>query len=284
MSTEPEIWRRLPFNQSSAGRQLALSESLIAELRAPSLYWYGASRPALILGAAQKPEIIDMDAARAESFEVYKRTSGGTVVLAGPDFLSLDVVLPPASLLASSDVTRAYLWFGRAWVAALARFGIAARLVEPEEARQARLQLEAAPPDEKLVKLVCFGTLSSYEVVGPDGRKLVGLAQIKRRSGSLLQAGIHLRWPAETFARLLKLEAGQRSILAEGLAQRATGLSELLGYRPSNEDIIAALEESLLTSWPVTFRSGEWSDSELAQADKLEQEKFGNLLETKTYE
>ncbi|HEX2911947.1 MAG TPA: hypothetical protein VH186_14160 [Chloroflexia bacterium] len=272
-----EAWRKLPFNYSDAGRQLALSESLLAQLEQPSLYWYEANRPALILGAAQKPEIMDRAACRREGFEIYKRTSGGAAVLVGPNFLSLDVALPPASLLANNDVTLAYRWFGECWIDTIKRLGGEARLVTPEEAREARLALDGASSETKLVKLVCFGTLSSYEVVTLDGRKLVGLAQIKRRSGQLLQAGLHFEWPYRQFGQLLALTANNREALAANLQERGAGLVEVLGRRPSNQEIMEALETSLVARWPVEVVEGDWRPEELAQAGQLAEEKFTDL-------
>lgn len=268
--TTPEQWRSLPFSHDSAGRQLALSESLINELTAPSLYWYQAIRPAFILGAAQKPELLDF----GRQPEAYKRTSGGTLVLTGESFLSLDVALPPTSRFFQTDVTRAYLWFGQVWVETLARLGIRARLIEPDEARAARQQLESSTPEEKLVKLVCFGTVSAYEVVTENGLKIVGLAQIRRRSGTLLQAGIHLNWPAAEFAQVLALSSTERQSLASQLQTRATGLQEMLGLQPTVQEIITTFEKSLTDLLPVELVPTTWTSAELEAAHRLEQEKF----------
>jgi lipoate---protein ligase len=265
-----ETWRKLPFNTDSAGRQLALSESLLAQPITPTLYWYQARQEAFILGAGQKPEILDF----AHAPEAYKRTSGGTLVLAGADLLSLDVALPPDARLASSDITRAYLWFAETWVAALSRLGVNSYIVEPDAARTARANLEAASPDEKLVKAVCFGTLSAYEVVAEDGRKIVGLAQIRRRTGSLLQAGVHLHFAPEKFANALKLSDHERRILAQQLGERATGLDEVISPTPTVPQIIAAFEEALLETQPVTLTPAVWSSAELELTARLEAEKF----------
>jgi lipoate-protein ligase A len=273
-----EKWRLLPFNAGLAGQQLALSESLTGPLETPSLYWYEAARPAVILGAAQNPAILDLAACRQAGYALYKRTSGGAVVLAGPGFLSLDVALPPASLLASPDVTQAYRWFGQCWLDALARLNIRARLVTPEEARQTRLELEAASEAEKLVKLVCFGTLSSYEVVSEDGRKLIGLAQVKRRGASLLQAGLHRLWPAAEFARILALSARQREALRAYLPERAVGLEEAAGRPVAFSEIIEAFETSLRERFHIDLITGRWDSAELNKAVELENEKFRDYL------
>ena len=269
-----ETWRLLPFNNEAAGWQLALSETLTGPLEIPSLYWYEAARRAIILGAAQQPAILDLAASRQAGYEIYKRTSGGAVVLAGPGFLSLDVALPPGSALASPDVTLAYRWFGECWVDALARLKVPARLVTPQEARQARLDLEAASEAEKLVKLVCFGTLSSYEVASRDGRKLVGLAQVKRRGASLLQAGLHGRWPGPEFARILDLSGPKRKALVENLQERAVGLEEAAGRPIAFPEIIEAFEDSLRERFDITLVPGQWQPSELDRAAELQNQKF----------
>ncbi len=273
-----EKWRLLPFNSQSAGRQLALSETLTGPLKTTSLYWYEAAHPALILGAAQNPAILDLEASHSAGYSVYKRTSGGAVVLAGPGFLSLDVALPPGSALASNDVTQAYKWFGQCWVDALARLDIPARLVTPQEARQSRLDLETASEAEKLVKLVCFGTLSSYEVTSEDGRKLVGLAQVKRRGASLLQAGLHRQWSGPEFAQILDLSGSHRAELVAYLQERAVGLEEVAGRPVAFSEVIAAFEASLRERFDIELVTGRWEPVELLRATELEHEKFKDYL------
>ena len=272
-----ERWRLLPFNNEVSGRQLALSETLTGGLETPSLYWYEAAQPALILGAAQQPAILDLELSRQAGYTVYKRTSGGALVMAGPGFLCLDVALPPYSVLASRDVTRAYQWFGECWVDTLARLGVWSYLVQPWEARQAKLDLDSASETGQLVKLVCFGTISSYEVASEDGRKLVGLAQVKRRGASLLQAGFHWHWPGAEFARLLALPDEKRPGLVADLAKRAVGLEEVAGRTIGFAELTAAFEASLREMFDIELVPGDWTEEELARSFELQQEKFSPL-------
>ena len=268
-----EKWRRLPTNHQSAGRQLALSESLLAfPLDRPAFYWYKATEPAFILGAAQNPNILEFATCKKAGYAVYKRTSGGALVLASSNFLSLDVLLPPTSQLANPDVTKAYRWFGECWQQTLARFGVATSLVTPDEARYARQNLVT-----DLVKLVCFGTLSSYEVATLDRRKLVGFAQIKRRTGSLLQAGLHWHWPAYEFSHFLDLTDHEKVVLSQQLTQQAVGLVELVIPPPIPEQICQVFEENLQAHWSVEWEDDQWSDQELAIAEQWAETKFARL-------
>ncbi|HUS14822.1 MAG TPA: hypothetical protein VM536_07360, partial [Chloroflexia bacterium] len=187
-----ETWLRLPLDVDAAAAQVERASALIdGSTPLPALRWYWATSPALILGVFQAAELINSAACAEQGIPVLRRRSGGTAVLAGPALLSLDIALPPGHALAPPDVTESYRWLGEAWLDALESLGVRdARLVTIAEVRAApyrpprRLPPAGALSDEDLVRLACFGGLSPYEVaIGP--RKLVGLAQVRRRGGVL---------------------------------------------------------------------------------------------------
>jgi lipoate-protein ligase A len=165
---------------------------------------------------------------------VLRRASGGGPVLWDAGLLSLDVALPRGHRLAPDDVVAAYEWLGRAAADGLRRLGIPAEVVGIAEAR-------AAPP-HRLAARACFGALSPFEVVA-GGRKVVGLAQVRRRSGALLQAGFALRLDAGRLAALLDL-GSEREAFATALRDRAAGLDEV-GPAPAAPAVIAAVEAAL---------------------------------------
>jgi len=249
-----DSWIRLPpsLSDKTVEQQLSISETLLTHLNAPTLWWYSAAKPALILGAAQKPPILDLAACERAGIEVVKRTSGGTLVLAEPDFLSLDIALPPNHPLILSDITESYRWLGECWLETLQRLGVeGARLVTVAEVRAERHARdtwdEQQRHEHKLAGLVCFGTLSPYEVA-VGNRKLVGLAQIRRRVGSLFQCGLPLHSQAIRFANLLALSPTDRELLTNLLSTRLTSLDQLLeGNIPKSAEIIATFE-AVLTS------------------------------------
>ncbi len=249
-----ESWKKLPpsLSDKTAGQQLNISENLLTELVTPTIWWYSAAKPALILGAAQKPSILDLAACEKAGIEVIKRTSGGALVLAEPEFLSLDITLPPDHPLIISDITESYRWLGECWLETLQRLGVeGARLVTVEEVRAERRARdnwnEQQRHEHKLASLVCFGTLSPYEVA-VGNRKLVGLAQIRRRVGSLFQCGLPLHSQSNRIANLLVLSPADREILTEILSNRLTSFDQLFeGYVPNVADIISTFESVLST-------------------------------------
>jgi len=58
------------------------------------------------------------------------------------------------------------------------------------------LRVAAGPAgDGDAVRWACFASLSYGELVGPANRKIVGLAQVRRRKGTAICAGLLLGQP-----------------------------------------------------------------------------------------
>jgi lipoate---protein ligase len=203
----------------------------------PLLAWSRASAPALVLGRAAGRAPADEEACRRAGVALLRRRSGGGPVLWDAGLVALDLALPRGHDLALDDVVATYAFLGEAIADALSTLGAPARIVTLAEARAAGRQ------DAALAARACFGGRSPYEVL-VGGRKVVGLAQVRRHAGALLQAGIALRLDAAGLAALLELPPGEREDLAAALAARAGGLELALpGAAP--EDVMFAVERAL---------------------------------------
>lgn len=244
-------WRVLPFTVAPQQYHIDLSEQLLmATLPGDpaKLYWSQAESRGLVLGFSQKESVLNQAALVAQSIPLYHRHAGGTAVLVGPELLSLDVILPEEHPFIHSDIVESYRWLGNVWVKTLGSLGVETRLVSPQEAHAQRtlLKQEATRSREAILNRACFGSLSSYEVIA-EGRKVVGLDMIRRRKGSLLQAGLLLKWDIEPLVELLGQTLEEQAILREGLPERAVGLDTLIGHTVSVVEVIAAFEEALST-------------------------------------
>jgi lipoate-protein ligase A len=221
---------------------------------------HSTDQPTVILGAGQQESAIDLAAVQSRGVRIVRRQAGGTSVFAGPGVLGVDVALPQGHPLVLADLVESYRWLGEVWRHAVRRLGVDARIVSIDEARSYR---EADPQIEAAVRMACFGSLSPYEVVS-DGRKLVGLAQVRRRAAALWQSGIYLHFDADTLATLIAGGNG-RTIGAE-LHRRAVGLDELLPNPPTLDLVVEAFLESLSDALGVIVRSGGWTTEELDSA------------------
>jgi lipoate---protein ligase len=267
-----ENWRILPFSDAPMGRQLALSEAMLAGLaenQRPALRWYVPRREALVIGNGQKPRIADFDVCAERDIAIYRRTSGGTAVFVNADLLSLDVALPATHPLATSDVVDAYRWLGDLWQAALVALGaVKVRALPVEEARQ---QPRLAQDDP--LRLACYGTLSPWEVV-VGKRKLVGLCQVRRRPGALYQVGIYRHFTPRALGELLDLGNNQRKTLATGLHNATVGLDVAAGRAIAADEVVRAVETALADRYNATLTPSRWTAAELRDAARLERERF----------
>lgn len=265
-------WRALPFSDAPMGRQLALSEAMlagVAESHRPALRWYAPRAEALVIGNGQKPRIANFEACADRDIAIYRRTSGGTAVFVNADLLSLDVALPTAHPLATSDVVDAYRWVGELWQLALVALGaVKARALPVEEARK---QPTLAHDDP--LRLACYGTLSPWEVV-VGKRKLVGLCQVRRRAGVLYQVGIYRHFAPRALGEVLDLGNNQRKTLATRLHNATVGLDDAAGRAIPADDVIQAVETALTDRFGATLEPSRWSAAELRDADHLERERF----------
>jgi len=229
----------------------------------PALAWSRVERPALILGRAAVDPAVDWGRCASSGIAVHRRASGGGPLLWDAGLAAVDVALPPGHPLADADVVEAYRWLGEAIAEALGALGRHdARPITPREARAAT----SSPADD-----ACFGGRSAYEVVAA-GRKVAGLSQVRRRSGTLLQAGIALRLDAPALAAAL----GRDERFAAALADRAAGLADL-GAPPGRERVEVVVEAAIRRRAGVRLIDGVLTLEEERRAAELARGAHGAL-------
>ncbi|GAC1640869.1 MAG: ligase [Ktedonobacteraceae bacterium] len=247
--TSQLCWNISPLVVANQQWHIEQSEALLnMPQEKPTLYWSLAEPTGLVLGFSQKHAILNPIALQTEpAVPIYHRRAGGTAVLVGQHLLSLDVFLPAGHPFILADVVESYRWFGETWVAALQELGVRTRIVSIEEAHAQRALLKQPLTQnyERLMHRACYGTLSSYEVVAGQC-KVVGLDMIRRRTGTLLQAGVLLQWDTEPLAYLLGHTEVEQHLLREGLRNRAVGLDTLATRTITANEVREAFEHVLL--------------------------------------
>ena len=152
----------------------------------PRLRLWTYRAPGVVLGCSQTALRERMDSSHALAASVVQRGSGGGAVLTGPWMVSASIILPPDHPLVAHGTVSSYRWLGALHAGLLRDAGIRASAIAPEEVR-----LHQA--DERL-KWACYGGLSPWEVV-VDLRKIVGLAQLRKRTGVLITSGTLIAQP-----------------------------------------------------------------------------------------
>ncbi len=226
----PTAWRQVRPGTCTVPEALARSVDLLTRGEGPAIVVHRVSPAAITVGRAQMSGV-DMAAAAAEGLQVVTRPSGGGPVLWDDDLIALDVILPAGHPLLPTDVVAGYRWLGEAVVAALTAIGVpGARAVPPAEAR--------AWPRGDAAGL-CFGGLSPWEVVVGD-RKVLGLSQVRRQAGGIIQVGVPMRLDAARLARAVGSPEGT----ADDLAMRTAGIADL-APGVTREQVTDALVDSL---------------------------------------
>ncbi len=145
--------------------------------------WHYASTE-IVLGCSQRTLLAPVAARAPAGVAVSVRSSGGGAVLAGQWMVGASIVLPNGHPLAGPTLAGSYRWLGETCVGLLREAGVDAHAIDPK-----RGEATAAAGDAP-VRWACFGGLSAWEVVDAAERKIVGLAQQRRRGGIAYSLGL----------------------------------------------------------------------------------------------
>lgn len=167
--------------------QQVISDYLKAGIEQPSLLLWQYRDPAVIMGCSQRPDEAQSDRAMQAGLPIMRRGSGGGAVLAGPWMLSFTLFIPADHPIAELNIIDIFGWFEQIWMQTLQQVGVPAQGVN-----KAMIDHSKKVAKEQSVDWACYAGLSHGEIVSLDGRKLVGLAQIRKRKGVALVSGLHL--------------------------------------------------------------------------------------------
>ena len=180
-----------------------------------------------------------------------RRGSGGGAVLAGPWMLSATLFIPAEHPVAALNLIELFRWLEPIWIKALIDSGVPCKGVD-----KALIDESKVISKRHGVEWACYAALSHGEVVSPDGRKLVGLAQIRKRKGIALVCGLHLApcdWVA--LCDVVANDLSQGAILdslnsnAEQLSGTSTAvllpeiIARFIAYLPSDFELLNPVED-----------------------------------------
>jgi lipoate-protein ligase A len=203
---------------------LLRDEALLSEADAGDAVverWWVPSSPAVVVGLGMRPRletIVNLDRCRQAGVDVLNRRAGGGAVLVD-SHMRCGAICVPVSLV-SPDLTESYRRLAQHLLGS-----VSGRSVGVQEARaDVAVLRDRDDPVSKLLLTCCYGALSPYEIVDGEGRKLVGLAQIRRRHAALFQIGILLRDQSPLADFLNVPDEATREQLRAELQRRTVGL------------------------------------------------------------
>jgi lipoate---protein ligase len=173
------------------------------------------TRPAIVLGSAQRNEAIDHEAAEANGIAVVRRRSGGGAVWLDASSVSwIDVLIGVGDPLWKADVGEAFWWLGDLWASSL---------------RAHDRSLDVAAYQGPLLtnewsKLICYAGLGPGEVT-IVGSKVVGISQKRTREAALFQCGVLHGWDPSMLLHYCVLNGDDRDRAYEDLEDVCTTVS-----------------------------------------------------------
>lgn len=258
-------WRLLLHPPADGAWNMSLDEALLRSLQqgfAPvTLRFYRWQPPTVSLGYFQAAEDVELDAIRRLGLGLVRRPTGGRAIL-HDDELTYSIVLPASAIPGGRSVGRSYLTISRCLIAGLEGLGVKALVGRKS-------------PSRTTISPGCFA-LSTRADLSAAGRKLIGSAQV-RRSGFILQHGA-----IPITIDLAKHKAVFGRAQGQAVIRSAVGLADLLGRRPSWEEISEALVEGFQRVLGVRIEQGELTDREVAEARRLNEERYSRPTFTLT--
>jgi len=268
--TERSPWRFIPFAFADAATNMAVDEAILEAhqqgLVPPTLRLYGFDPPAVSIGHSQSMPDGLVQRAKAQGLAVVRRPTGGRAVLHLKDltysFVGSSVgsqsnpnngACAPGFL--SKSVAGAYKQICQGLENALSRLGV-------------NVELGAAQAPYRHLH-DCF-----LATTGSDlhfrGMKMVGSAQLRRRSAVLQHGSILLNQDQAMMTALLGQGTNKEGrVNAEPGASRHANLFQALGKRLAMSELEEAIEAGFASAFAVQFRSAELTDIEMKLVKRL---------------
>lgn len=193
------------------------------------------TKPALVLGSNQDPEVVNrpfLDDLGAEL--VVRRSGGGAVFLEPSAQLWVDLAIPKDDRLFMSDVVKSFFPIGELFLQVFSKVG--------------DLGLEMHTGNlvgGAIAKSLCFAGVGPGEITY-EGAKLLGISQRRSALGAVFQCTVYSRFPVQQMHNLLLRE--KLYPVEIPLRGYALGVSEVFGglYGLPDAEVISLVEQKFV--------------------------------------
>lgn len=269
MTSPPTIWRLLRTQPARGAWNMAVDEAVLEftgrGVVPPTLRLYAWVPLCLSIGYAQPIGDVDLNSLQDLGWEIVRRPTGGRAIL-HTDELTYAIIGPNSEPRLAGSVLESYQRLSVPLLNALQRLGISADAVEKSVPRV------SDTPDNP----VCFEVPSNYEIT-VNGKKLIGSAQARRKSGVLQHGTLPLSGDLTRILQVLRYQDdNQRQRAAERLLAYATTIESILGYRGDWWIASQAFQAAFQSDLNLDLKPGGLTPAEGQRAMELYKEKYNH--------
>lgn len=258
MPEPSQLWRLIDSPPGDAAWNMALDEALLHLSTAPVLRLYGWRQYGVTLGAFQRSSEIAGEYCMAEGITIVRRPTGGRAILHEPGERELTYCLSARHDAEGlgRDLFTSYERISRAFMQAFISLGFSVEVVH----RKRQHGAQRSP--------LCFES-TSYAEMRIAGRKVIGSAQHRTKTGMLQQGSIPLRVDHERQARVFGISEGD-AVLHQlpGLGAFDAGLTLQI--------LKQAVVQGFQQEFQMVFQLSEATQEELLLAHRLSDEKYAD--------
>lgn len=269
MSNAPEMWRLLRTQPAMGAWNMAVDEAILGStsrgLEPPTLRLYSWSPPCLSLGYAQSIEDTDIESLNSFGWDIVRRPTGGRAIL-HTDELTYSICGMNDNPHLAGSVLESYRQLSQGLLEALRLMGISADVPKPA----------GKQGNQETQNPVCFEVPSNYEIT-VGGKKLIGSAQARRKSGVLQHGSLPLYGDLTRIVDALQYpDQEHRRKAKKDLLKHAITLEGVLGY-PGDWWLTAyAIQAGFQRVLNIKLELAELSPAEGQRASELFHEKYAS--------
>ena len=265
---EPQNWRMIKTEPLSGAMNMALDEVLLDSVQAgispPVVRLYRWQPQTVTLGYSQRgPGQVNPSFCKAEGIDIVRRLTGGRAVLHDQE-VTYSVISRQEGLF-SHAILENYRTIAAVLLHTLKRFGLNAEIA----GRHA-----GSASDSKVEQSACFTAPAQFEITC-SGKKTCGSSQ-KREQDSFLQHG-SIPVDIDLHKLFCALNTDTKASVERGVALLAkkVGWINLFREKPCTiDEVEMQLMSSFVLLWPVKFILEGPTEDEMAQAQKLAEQKY----------
>jgi len=258
-------WRLVIDDARTGAWNMALDEAVsraVAAGRSPATLRIYSWEPAcLSIGYAQKCKDFDLALLEARGMGFVRRPSGGRAVLHKAE-LTYCLCAREDDPRVAGGVLESYKRLSAGFLSGLRLLGLQAALTANHDGSSGTLA-------------ACFDAPGRYELTA-GGRKVIGSAQWRHHGAVLQHGSVPLSGDVSEVVDYLRLGEKEKERARAVLRERAATLLQVLQRQVSFSEAAAALTTGLAAELQVNWETAGFSDYELAAAERLAKEKYGN--------